>query len=172
MSTHIRNKLKVIIVVLIFFVISRCQCYEQFNNTDLSILEGFYQYFNISSDDIDSSSGRSIMSKNSIGNSNDGIDNGDSNDDMLVKHKPIVIRDSSRWNSSNIILYIMCHDIASCKMAKKNCKHYLFYPTNFVMYVYILCLTYICVYISLFNFQFSMFNIHEYFYINSIFVDD
>jgi len=157
MSTYIRNKLKVIIVVLIFFVISRCQCYEQFNNTDLSILEGFYQYFNISSDDIDSSSGRSIMSKSSIGNSNDGIDNGDSNDDMLVKHKPIVVRDSSRWNSSNIILYIMCHDIASCKMAKKNCKHYLFYPTNFVMYVYILCLTYICVYISLFNIQCSIF---------------
>lgn len=138
MSTYIRNKLKVtIIAVLIFFVISRCQCYEQFNNTDLSILEGFYQYFNISTDDIDSSSSssRSIMSKNSIGNSNDGIVSGDSNDDMLVKHKPIVIRDSSRWNSSNIILYIMCHDIVSCKMAKKNCKHYLFYPTNFVIYV-------------------------------------
>ena len=38
-------------------------------------------------------------------NSNDGSnDRYDSSDDKLVK--PIVIKDSSRWNSSNIILYM------------------------------------------------------------------
>jgi len=91
-------------IIIIQLLLYRCNCYVQFNNTDLSIIEDFYVHFNSSNN----STGHDML-----------LSQNDDDVNTLDSIQPI---QSTRWNSSNLILYIMCHDVTSCITAQKNCK--------------------------------------------------